>query len=86
MECVIYGEPAYENLNKWEKQALISPLVEVVKAFFSDPENRRKCDEWKAGQKQSRAVVALPPSRAEPPATPSEAVNGAEAQSLPLTA
>ena len=42
------GFPDYEGLSKAEKRALLIPLVEVIREFYKDPENRRKFEQWKA--------------------------------------
>ena len=42
------GFPDYQNLTKAEKRILLLPLVESIREFYKCPENRRKCEEWKA--------------------------------------
>ena len=41
------GFPDYISLTKAEKRILLLPLVEVIREFYKDPENRRKFEEWK---------------------------------------
>ena len=47
MNIIIYGSPNYDNLTKAEKRLLLLPLVETIKDFYKDPENRRKFEQWK---------------------------------------
>ena len=41
------GNPSFDNLVKWEREALINPLFEAIKEFYKDPSNRQKYIEWK---------------------------------------
>lgn len=41
------NKPDYMGLTKAEKRSLLLPLVEVIRDFYKDPENRRKFEEWK---------------------------------------
>ena len=43
-----YGYPNYTELSKAEKRVLLLPLVEVIRGFYIDPENRKKFELWKA--------------------------------------
>ena len=45
-----YGYPNYTDLSKAEKRVLLLPLVEVIREFYKDPENRRKFELWKANR------------------------------------
>ena len=47
-----YGYPNYTALPKVEKRALLLPLVETIRLFYQDPENRQKFEQWKQ-QRQS---------------------------------
>jgi len=46
MEVFIHGKPSFDNLQKWEKEALINPLLEVIKYFYKNPENQAKFEKW----------------------------------------
>jgi len=48
MEVFTHGLPSYKNLEKYEKQALLSPLVDVIKDFYKDPANQKAYQEWLA--------------------------------------
>ena len=43
-----YGYPNYNELSKAEKRVLLLPLVEQIREYYKDPENRRKFEKWKA--------------------------------------
>ena len=49
-EIVNYGYPDYQGLPKVEKRVLLLPLVEQIREFYKDPENRRKFETWKANR------------------------------------
>ena len=51
------GFPDYENLTKAEKRILLLPLVDVIRDFYKDPENRRKFEEWQATQNANEKPV-----------------------------
>jgi len=40
------GLPDYHGLTKAEKRAFLLPLVETIRLFYQDPENRRKYEDW----------------------------------------
>lgn len=42
-----------EEISPWEMQQLVSPLLSLVKKFYSDPENVRKFEEWQAKRKET---------------------------------
>ena len=41
------GEPDYTSLTKAEKRILLLPLVEVIREYYKDPENKAKFEKWK---------------------------------------
>ena len=43
-----HGFPNYDDLSKAEKRVLLLPLVEQIREFYKDPENRKKFEIWKA--------------------------------------
>ena len=45
---ISYGFPDYNALTKAERRTLLLPLVENIREFYKDPENRRKFEIWKA--------------------------------------
>ena len=49
------GFPDYQNLTKAEKRVLLLPLVDVIRDFYKDPENRRQFEEWKARHKEGES-------------------------------
>ena len=46
MESYIHGNPSFDNLTKWQKEALIHPVLDAVKDFYRCESNRRTFDEW----------------------------------------
>ena len=42
------GYPDYDGMTTAQKRAMLLPLVETIRKFYVDPENRRKFEEWKA--------------------------------------
>ena len=54
IQTTTYGFPDYDELSAVEKRVWLLPLVELMREFYKDPENRRKFELWKAErQKQS---------------------------------
>jgi|GEM_PF-3004518 len=47
MRVYVCGKPSFDNLAKWEKDALINPLLEVIKDFYTKEENRQVYERWK---------------------------------------
>jgi hypothetical protein len=47
-EIINFGYPNYTDLTNAEKRVLLLPLVEVIREFYKDTENRRKFEQWKA--------------------------------------
>ena len=47
MQIHVRGTPSFDRLAKWEKEALINPLLEVIKEFYSKEENRQAYEKWK---------------------------------------
>jgi hypothetical protein len=47
-ETYTRGSPSFDNLAKWEREALINPLLDVIKDFYKDPKNRQAFLEWKS--------------------------------------
>jgi len=45
------GYPNFTDLAKTEKRALLLPLVELVRGYYDNPDNRRKFELWKAERK-----------------------------------
>ena len=58
MDIFIKGVPNYKELAKYEKQMLLSPLVEVIKDFYRNPENRARYEQWL--QERKNPAVAVP--------------------------
>lgn len=52
-----YGYPNYDELSKAEKRVLLLPLVEQVREFYKDPENRRKFEIWKAERYKTKSAA-----------------------------
>jgi len=51
------GYPNFDELPKAEKRTLLLPLVETVRAFYADPENRRKFELWKAERYKTESTA-----------------------------
>lgn len=47
MQIHVRGKPNFFDLAKWQKEALINPLLEVIKDFYSKEENRQAYEKWK---------------------------------------
>jgi len=47
-QVYVCGSPDYQNLTKAEKRVLLLPLVESIRDFYKDPDNRAKFEKWKA--------------------------------------
>lgn|GEM_PF-3573344 len=47
------GSPDYDNLIKAEKRALLLPLVDVIREFYKNPENRAKFEKWKSERQEN---------------------------------
>ena len=47
IQTYIVGYPDFDGLNTAQRRALLLPLVDVIRAFYADPENIRKFDTWK---------------------------------------
>ena len=47
MQIYMRGTPSFDNLAKWEKEALIHPLLEVIEDYYSKEENRQAYEKWK---------------------------------------
>ena len=50
------GKPSFDNLEKWEREALINPLLDVIKDFYQDPKNRQAYQEWQL-KRQAEALA-----------------------------
>lgn len=46
MNIYVRGSPSYNSLVKWEKEALINPLLETIKDFYKNAENRSAFEKW----------------------------------------
>jgi len=46
MQSYVLREPSFDKLAKWEKEALIHPLLEAIKDFYHDENNRKAYEEW----------------------------------------
>ena len=57
MDIFVKGVPNYNELAKYEKQMLLSPLVDVIKDFYRNPENRARYEMWL--QERKNPAVAL---------------------------
>jgi len=55
---VNHGCPDYHGLTKAEKRVLLLPLVEQIREFYKDPENRRKFEVWKANREIAKLKSA----------------------------
>lgn len=56
MQIFTRGKPSFDNLAKWEKEALINPLLDVIKEFYANDENCKAFEEWqkkKTNEKQT---------------------------------
>jgi len=40
------GLPDYQGLTKAEKRSFLLPLVETIRVFYQDPDNRAKYQDW----------------------------------------
>lgn len=52
MEVFSRGKPSFDNLLKWEKEALFNPLLETIKDFYKNPDNQAKFEAWLAKRNQ----------------------------------
>ena len=50
MKVHVCGTPSFSNLQKWEKEALMNPLLEVIKEFYTKEENRKAYLNWKSNK------------------------------------
>jgi len=46
MQRYIRGSPSFEGLAKWQKEALIHPVLDAVKDFYKLESNRMAFEEW----------------------------------------
>jgi len=53
----VRGTPSFDNLLKWEKEALINPLLEVIKEFYTKEENRQAYEKWKLKREQLKQAA-----------------------------
>ena len=53
------GEPSFSNLEKWEKESLIHPLLEVIKIFYENPINRQKYEKWLTAKTTGKVVLLM---------------------------
>jgi len=56
VEIVNMGYPDYNALTKAETRSLLLPLVEQIREFYKDTENRRKFELWKAERYKESTV------------------------------
>jgi len=54
MQIYVRGAPSFDNLLKWEKEALINPLLDVIKEFYSKEENRQAYEIWKSKKNENK--------------------------------
>ena len=46
-EIITLGYSDFDNLSKTEKRLLLLPLVETIRDFYRNPDNRKKFEQWK---------------------------------------
>lgn len=52
MQVFTHGKiPVYKQLEKWERSLLHDPLVDVIKDFYKQPQNRQAFEKWLADGK-----------------------------------
>jgi hypothetical protein len=51
----VHGVPSFDHLAKWQKEALVNPLLEVIKDFYAKEENRQAYEKWKLKRKEIEA-------------------------------
>ena len=51
MKVHLRGKPNFDNLVKWEREALIHPLLDVIKDFYKCETNRQAFEKWKLDKK-----------------------------------
>ena len=42
------GFPTYDKLSQADKRILLLPLVDAIRDFYKDPENRKQFEKWKS--------------------------------------
>ena len=42
-----YGKPNFDELTKTEKRLLLLPLVDTIRDFYKNPDNRAKFEKWR---------------------------------------
>lgn len=47
MQIHVRGKPCFDDLAKWQREALVHPLLDVIKDFYSKEENRQAYEKWK---------------------------------------
>ena len=57
MQVYMRGTPSFDNLVKWEREALVHPLLDVIKEFYSKEENRQAYEIWKSKKNEISEVL-----------------------------